>query len=170
MQRSINPPVGSCPGPKAPEEGETLSEDRQRRLAEQLQLLEAVASQVEDAVVVAELGVHFHEPRIVYVNAAFTEQTGYTAEEAIGRHPRFLVGRTSLEAQLRLRYAVEDLEPATVEVLHYRRDGSPFWVENSITPVTDESGEVTLIVSVQRDITAQKEAEEAARLVDRPNA
>ena len=139
-----------------------MAEDPEPRRTEQLKLLEAVASQAEDAVVVAELGTYLREPRIIYVNAAFTAQSGYTAEEAIGRHPRFLVGRTSLEAQLRLRYAVEDLEPATVELLHYRKDGSPYWVENSITPIADESGQATLIVSVQRDITARKEAEEAA--------
>src|SRR5205807_1973829 len=63
----------------------------------------------------------------------------------------------------RCRHAAEDRRPVTVELLHYRQDGSAFWVENSINPVTDEAGVCTHLVSIQRDVTERKLAEDALR-------
>src|SRR5947209_4374589 len=105
-----------------------------------VRLLESAVVHARDAVVVTEYDVA-GEPRIVLVNPAFTAQTGYLADEVVGRHPRLLVGpNTDMAAQLSLRRAAEERYPTTVELLHYRKDGSTFWVENSINPVTDDHG------------------------------
>jgi diguanylate cyclase (GGDEF)-like protein/PAS domain S-box-containing protein len=131
--------------------------------AGRLRLLESAVLHARDAVVVTEYDTD-GEPRIVLVNPAFCVQTGYSTDEVIGRHPRILVGsETDLSAQLALRRAVEERDPATVELVHYRKDGSTFWVENSVNPVTDADGVCTHLVSIQRDVTDRREAEEALR-------
>jgi PAS domain S-box-containing protein len=110
---------------------------------ERLRLLESAVVHARDAVVVTQYDAA-GEPTIVLVNPAFTTQTGYSPEEVLGRHPRLLVGsETDMEAQLALRRAVEERTPVTVELVHYRKDGTTFWVENSINPVTDETGVAT---------------------------
>ena len=130
---------------------------------EQLRLLASEVVHARDAVVVTEYDAT-GEPRIVLVNPAFTAQTGYDSDEVLGRHPRLLVGpSTDMDAQVALRLAAEDRRPVTVELLHYRQDGSAFWVENSINPVTDEAGVCTHLVSIQRDVTERKLAEDALR-------
>ncbi len=101
-------------------------------------------------------------PRIIYVNKAFTINTGYTAEEAIGKTPRILQGPdTSAEARATIRRALKAWEPVRVELLNYRKDGSEFWVELNIVPVANERGWWTHWVSVQRDITERKQVEQA---------
>ncbi|RZI60009.1 MAG: EAL domain-containing protein, partial [Zymomonas sp.] len=102
-------------------------------------------------------------PRILYCNAAFTSTTGYTAAEVIGRTPRILQGpRTDPAARAQLRAAFAAWQPIEIEMINYRKDGTEFWVELSIVPVADERGWFTHWVSVQRDITERKNAEELA--------
>ncbi len=52
-----------------------------------------------------------------------------------------------------------------VELLNYRKDGAPFWVDVNIVPIRDSSGEVTHFASIQRDTTSRREAEQTARLL-----
>jgi len=128
-----------------------------------LELLEAVVLNANDAVVVTEAD-EAGEPRIVFVNPAFTAQTGYEPTEVIGRHPRLLVGPGTDEgAQSAVRLAVEERRATTVELLHYRKDGSPFWVENAVSPIRAVDSQVRYVVSVQRDITERREASDALR-------
>jgi PAS domain S-box-containing protein len=111
---------------------------------ERLRLLESAVVHARDAVVVTEYDTA-GEPRIVLVNPAFTAQTGYESDEVVSRHPRLLVGpSTDVDAQVALRRAAEERRPITVELLHYRQDGTTFWVENSINPVTDEADQLAL--------------------------
>jgi diguanylate cyclase (GGDEF)-like protein/PAS domain S-box-containing protein len=126
---------------------------------DRLRLLESVVGNAKDAVVLTDFD-DAGEPRIVFVNPAFTEQTGYFPDQVIGRHPRLLLGPDSdPDAQLRLRRAVEHHRSVTVELTHYRADGSHFVVENNVNPVFDDTGRCTHMVSIQRDITDRKLAE-----------
>lgn len=127
-------------------------------------LMASVVVHADDAVVVTARSDD-GDIRIIYVNPAFCEQTGYEPEDVIGQHPRMLVGpETSMEAASMLARASDSGVAATVELLHYRKDGSTFWVENKLTPVPDEDGTVRHVLSLQRDVTARKEAERALRL------
>lgn len=129
---------------------------------ERLALLATLLDTVSDAVLVTE-AEPFDEPgpRIVYANAAFLRHTGYALEEVLGRSPRFLQGpETSADARAELRRALEEWRPVRVELLNHRKDGSPFWVEIDITPVSDETGWFTHWVSVQRDVTERRRAQE----------
>ena len=101
-------------------------------------------------------------PRIVFVNRAFEEATGYTLAEVAGKSPRLLQGPETCRLTLdRIRTALERWEPIEEEILNYRKDGTPFWVAMSLVPVADETGWFHYWVSVQRDISARKRIESA---------
>ena len=132
--------------------------------SQRLRLLESVVINAHDAVLITEAEpIDVPGPRIVFANAAFTSTTGYELSEIIGLTPRILQGPdTSDAARVRLRAALRAWEPVEVELLNYHKDQTPFWVELSIVPVADENGMFTHWVSVQRDVTERKAAEEAA--------
>lgn len=96
---------------------------------------------------------------VVYVNEGFTRLTGYDRDEAIGRNCRFLQGKdTSPETLATIREAVREGRPCFVEIVNYRKDGTPFWNALSIAPIF-EDGRLTHFVGVQTDITAFKQME-----------
>ena len=99
-------------------------------------------------------------PEILWCNQAFSDMTGYSREEVIGKTPRILQGpNTERAATKRLGEALRRWEAGEAEILNYRKDGSTFWVSLSIVPVTDETGWVHFWVAVQRDITRSRERE-----------
>ncbi|MDO9336118.1 MAG: EAL domain-containing protein [Caulobacter sp.] len=146
----------------------------QRSKMERLRLLESVVINANDSVLITEAEpIDLPGPRIVYCNAAFTTTTGYSEEEVIGRTPRLLQSEATDRAALaKLRAALAAWKPVEVELLNRRKDGTEFWVELSIAPVADERGWFTHWVSVQRDVTDRKHAEETtlrARLAEAAN-
>ena len=60
-----------------------------------------------------------------------------------------------------LRTAIREKRPITVQLLNYKKDGTPFWNRLSITPVQDHSGVVTHFIGVQSDVTEEKQAKDA---------
>lgn len=144
-------------------------QDVGERLAaqERLRLLGGAAARLNDILLITEAGsiAAPDGPRIVYVNASFTQRTGFTFDEVVGRTPRLLQGPRTQRTELdRIRQALEQRQSVRAELINYTRDGEEFWVELDITPLMDEHGEVTHFVSVQRDIGERKRAEEAARI------
>ena len=144
-------------------------------MTERLRLLESVVVHANDAVLITQAEpIQMPGPEIVYCNAAFTRTTGYTEAEIIGKTPRILQSPDTDRAALdRLRTALTRWEPIEVELLNQRKDGTPFWVELSIVPVANERGWFTHWVSVQRDVTERKAAEETAvraRMAEMQNA
>jgi diguanylate cyclase (GGDEF)-like protein/PAS domain S-box-containing protein len=132
-----------------------------------LRLLESVVLNANDAVLITEAEpIDSPGPSIIYVNPAFTKMTGYSFDEVRGKSPRLLQGPLSgTEAPTKIRAALEAWESIEIELMNYRKDGSTFWVELSISPVADERGWYTHWISVQREITERKDKEEAvARL------
>lgn len=107
-------------------------------------------------VVIAD-ATHPDEP-VVYVNEAFEEITGYDADEFLGRNCRFLQGpETDREPVVRMREAIDEGRPVSVELQNYRADGSTFWNHVRISPVTDENGDLTHLVGFQEDVTEKRE-------------
>jgi len=101
---------------------------------------------------------------VIYANQGFETITGYSAAETIGRNCRFLQGRdTDPAAVATIREAVRTQQPVTLELLNYRKDGTTFWNKISITPVRDESGNLTHFVGIQSDVTASRRTEEQLR-------
>ncbi|MBC8354325.1 MAG: PAS domain S-box protein [Planctomycetes bacterium] len=102
---------------------------------------------------------------IVYCNRAFTTITGYSECEALGRNARFLAGadRTQ-DAYLELRRAIKEERACHVVMRNYRKDGTPFWNDLTVSPVLDDDGRLTHFVGVQVDVTKQRQSEEELRL------
>ena len=108
---------------------------------------------------------------IIYVNPAFERITGYASEEFLGRNCRFLQGqKTDRQAVAELRQAIATGTPCTVEMLNYRKDGTTFWNELSISPVRDTTGRLTHFVGVQTDITDRRTLEEQFRQAQKMEA
>jgi PAS domain S-box-containing protein len=146
------------------------------QLAQQFARLQAESGEyalVRQALDLAGTGFVLTDPRlddhpIVYANRAFLQITGYTAREVLGRNCRFLQGPESRpEAVAELRRGEREQRSVTVEVLNYRKDGTPFWNRVHISPVRDGRGNVVRFVGVQVDVTAHRAprvAAEAAQL------
>jgi diguanylate cyclase (GGDEF)-like protein/PAS domain S-box-containing protein len=129
---------------------------------EQLRLLESSIARLNDIVIITEAGP-FNDPgpRIVFVNEAFERRTGYSREEVMGRTPRLLQGPGTQRRELdRIRSAMEQWQPARVDLINYKKNGEPFWVDLEVSPVWDEARRLTHWVAVGRDITERKTAEE----------
>jgi len=108
---------------------------------------------------------------IVYANPGFERITGYSAAEVRGRNLRFLQGKdTDRDTVASLREAVRAGRPCTVEFLNYRKDGTPFWNELSISPIRDGAGKLTHFVGVQADVTARHCLQEQLRQVQKMEA
>jgi len=128
---------------------------------EQLNFQAYILSQVTDAVMVTEVKpIDENKARIVYVNAAFTHMTGYSAEEVLGKTPSILNGlKTDAKVLEQISQAIANYQPIKVELINYRKDGSELWSEVNVTPMLDGSGECTNLIFVQRDISDRKLAE-----------
>ena len=99
---------------------------------------------------------------IVLANHAFLELTGYTADEVIGSNCRMLQGPDTNAADVdAIRTGLsENPDHVTVEILNYRKDGTSFWNQLFINAVTDEGGALLYYFASQKDITAQRRAQE----------
>ena len=147
-----------------------ITEAKERN--QRLKLMSRAVEDATEAILITGPQVDRPGPRIQYVNAAFEEMTGYTAEEVIGKTPRILQGpetdRAVLDAVRSHLDAGEPLKNTTA--INYRKDDTPFWLEWNITPVHGPEGAIQHWVSVQRDVTKQrkrkKELREARELLD----
>jgi len=154
-----------------------------RRAEERVWVLEA-AMLAQDAVVITR---YFEgEHRMVYANAAFSQLTGYSFAEVSGLNPRFLHTGESDAGTLRsLEHSILEHHTSRTELLETRKDGSHYWCEISLQPISDElrkpdergkpeelepgelePGELRQVeywVSWRRDISARKRAEALAQ-------
>jgi PAS domain S-box-containing protein len=108
---------------------------------------------------------------IVYASPSFEQLTGYAASEVEGRNTRFLQGADTDPASVaKIQQAIARGEECSVDILNYRKDGTPFWNALTVSPVTDDRGEITHFVGVQTDVTERRELEEHARTTRRLEA
>ncbi|MEM1048390.1 MAG: ATP-binding protein [Pseudomonadota bacterium] len=99
---------------------------------------------------------------LAYVNPAFTETTGYALDDVVGRNCRFLQGEhTDPEAVAALRQAIEQETSIELDLLNYRKDGTPFDNHLKMAPVHDWSGRLVAYVGIQSDVTAERLRERA---------
>ena len=125
---------------------------------EHLKLLESVITNTKDAVLItAAEPLVKPGPKIVFVNKAFTEMTGYTSDEVIGQTPRMLQGPKTDRAELdRLSESLSRWESCEITVINYKKNGEEFWSNISISPVADKNGWNTHWIAIQRDVTQSK--------------
>jgi PAS domain S-box-containing protein len=108
---------------------------------------------------------------IVFGNRAFQDLTGYEEDEVIGRNCRFLQGAHTDRAHVaELRQAIADQKAISVELLNYKRDGTPFWNAVYIAPVHDETGRLLYFFASQLDVTRRRMSEQAFRQAQKMEA
>jgi two-component system, sporulation sensor kinase C len=101
---------------------------------------------------------------LIYVNPAFEVMTGYRLEEVQGRNCRFLQGEEQDQPGLSLiREAIRDGREIVAIVKNFRKNGTPFWNELSLSPIRNRHGELTHFVGIQTDVTSRVEFEAALR-------
>jgi PAS domain S-box-containing protein len=140
----------------------------QRMAEEMLNLYSQALECTSNGVVISDLSLP-GQP-VFYANPAFYRITGYDAGEAIGRNCAFLQRGDTAQPQIdELRQAVQERRATTVVLRNYRKDGTLFFNELAIAPVTGSAGAVRHYVGVVNDVTERERArlaiaERSARL------
>ena len=123
-------------------------------------ILALIASRTDNAIAVTdEAGL------IVWINDGFTRMTGHPLEDMLHQKPGHILQGpgTDPETVRHMRESFARQMPFRAEILNYRKDGQPYWVSMDVQPLTDVSGRITNWLSIQRDITAVREAERIQR-------
>lgn len=108
---------------------------------------------------------------IVFCNEAFLQLVGYARDEVMGLNPRFMQGAaTDPAAVAELRAAVRERRATSVEILNYRKDGSPFWNAVSLSPVFSAEGEPIYFIAALVDVTARRAFESGYRRAQKMEA
>jgi PAS domain S-box-containing protein len=101
---------------------------------------------------------------IVFANQSFVDLSGYSMDELLGQDPHFMNGEgTDPEAIRRYEAAIVEERDETLEILQYRKDGTPFRAMLFASPVDDGQGTVTNHFLSYLDITRRYDAEEDLR-------
>lgn len=93
---------------------------------------------------------------LIFVNPAFEALTGYSKEEILLKNCRYLQGLDRQQRQLQdIKEALHERRSCLVTIRNYRKDGSMFWNELSISPVFEKTGLLTHFIGIQKDVTAR---------------
>lgn len=119
-----------------------------------MHLLRSAVLHSRDGVTISELGDGSNP--LVFVNPAFERMTGFALEELAGTDCRFLQGSDRDQPEIDVvRRALAAREDCLVTLRNYRKDGSMFWNELSLSPVRDARGDVTHFVGIQKDVSSR---------------
>ena len=115
--------------------------------------LSLVAKNAHDSVIMSDA-----EGYILWVNAAFSRITGYSAAEAIGLRPSDLLNgpESSQEVSTDIANAIGAGRSHRAEILNYTKSGEKIWVEVNLVPILGDDGQVEMVVAIERDITDAK--------------
>ncbi len=127
-----------------------------RRVAERLRLTNAAMQSAANGIVITD-----RDGRILWINPAFTQMTGYTSAEAIGQTPRIL--KSGVQDQKFYEGLWQTILSGRVwfgELINRHKDGRLYIEEQTIGPVRNENGEISHFISVKQDVTLRKQGEE----------
>ena len=122
----------------------------------QLKLLGKVVAQINEAVIISD-----NTGCILWANEGFSKITGYSLEEVIGKKgDSFLLGPLSQRSSINnIKLNMYKGASVVEEMMHYRKDGSPYWAMVSVKPIYNESSEIINYIAIETDITIRKEKE-----------
>ena len=134
---------------------------KQKEEEQRLKLLETVITQSKDSILITEANsVARRIPKIVYVNPAFSQMSGYQSNEIIGKSPNIFKGPKSDSEELKkLLRAIKNEEECLIETISYTKQKEEFWVRFSMIPIFNNEGVISHWISIQRDITDEKKLE-----------
>ncbi|MDX1368024.1 PAS domain-containing protein [Pseudomonas sp.] len=125
-------------------------------------LLQLVIDASNDGIVVAEQ--EGDDNILIYANPAFEKLTGYASEDILYQDCRFLQADDRDQSGLAaIRTAIKANQPCRQIIRNYRKDGSAFWNELSITPVFNEADQLTYYIGIQKNVTEQVQAQERVK-------
>jgi PAS domain S-box-containing protein len=132
-----------------------LEAERLRREREN-ERLSLIASRTSNAVVLTD-----REGRIEWVNEGFTRMTGFSFAESLGGTPGSLLQGPDSDPEIisHMRECVEAGVGFQVEILNYRKDGTPYWVAIEAQPLEND-GDITQFMAIESDITQRKQQTE----------
>ena len=128
-------------------------------------LLQLVIEASNDGIVVAEQ--EGDDNILIYANPAFERLTGYAVDDILYQDCRFLQSGDRDQPGLQaIREAIRANQPCRQIIRNYRKDGTPFWNELSITPVFNEADQLTYFIGIQKDVSVEVEASERVRQLE----
>lgn len=131
-----------------------------KQAEESLQLRDRAIAASSNGIIIAD--VTMPNSPIIYANPALEQISGYSVAEVIGQNSSFLHGADLNQPGItEVHDAITQGKSCTVVLRNYRKDGTLFWNETSISPVYDVHGRFTHYISIQTDITERKQAEVA---------
>ena len=128
----------------------------------QLKLYESIVKNTNDGILVISAKEFKNEEHIIqYVNSAFCKLTDYTETEILGKPYNFFEGKdTAIEESYKLALALTNCSPVEIEIIYYNKNGMPFWVNISLSPLLEANGKPLHFICVIKDITSRKQADE----------
>jgi len=134
---------------------------KQKEEEQRLKLLETVITQSRDSILITEANSPEGKiPKIVYVNPAFSQMSGYQSNEIIGKSPNIFKGPKSDSDELKkLLRAIKNEEECLIETITYTKNKEEYWVRFSMIPIFSNEGAISHWISIQRDITDEKKLE-----------
>ncbi|TVT89226.1 PAS domain-containing protein [Pseudomonas sp. RGB] len=121
-------------------------------------LMQLVINASNDGIVVAER--EGKDKPLIYVNPAFERMTGYALDDILYQDCRFLqAGDRDQPALMAIREALDNGGSCREILRNYRKDGTAFWNELSLSTVYNEADKQTYFVGVQKDVSAQVKAQ-----------
>jgi len=127
----------------------------------ELQRQALIAKEIGNAIVISN-----QKGEIEWVNDAFTRLTEYKLEEIKGKTPgEFLQGEeTDPKTVFLLSQAIKNKNYLEVDIVNYSKSQNKYWVKIQIQPVFDTTGKLENFISIQKEITKEKEIEQ--KLID----
>lgn len=117
-------------------------------------ILQAICDNSYNAILITDSNLELPGPKIIYVNNAFTQNTGYTLEDLKDKTPRILQGKeTNRKVLDRLKTRCQEGKDFAGSSVNYAKDGSKYYVEWNISPIKNKQGQITHYISIQRNIT-----------------
>lgn len=132
---------------------------KEKEEEERLRLVETVITNTKIAIAITNIELNETEfPKIWFVNPAFTEISGYEQQEVISNDFSILFGKNSDVKQIEgLKNCIREYKECSIETICYKKDSTSFWINLSMIPVNDFEGKHSHWISIQRDITIEKE-------------
>jgi diguanylate cyclase (GGDEF)-like protein/PAS domain S-box-containing protein len=127
---------------------------------------EGIVNKANDIIMVMAVEDDGSGARIVYVNEAFTQLTGYAAEDVLGRSPRILQAPETCQDTIQdISAALHSGGSIRRRLLNQAKNGAKHWLEVSIVPLPFGDGRFTHYAAIERDVTAETEREQALEVL-----
>lgn len=125
---------------------------------ERLKLLETVITHTKDSVIIFEFNEAEVDAKTIFVNDSFKKLTGFESNEVIGKSTQVFLNKKTLSNNLKkLIDSLKKKEPYSFEILNYKKDKTEYWSHFDITPLSNLEKTNPYWVTIQRDITKEKE-------------